>query len=389
MRRLQFVQVTVCLVLFACLFVAPDVPAQDESPEAVAFVDAHLHFCNQLERSGPGPGGAPGRRGPRFGRRPPRGGGFEAFEDSDFITCADNMIALMDEHGVEKAVVMPQPRLAGQKGYYDYTQMLPALRKYPNRLYLGAGGGILNSLIHSTDAARVTERLRARFRKEAQRMVKDGAKGFCELAALHVSLNAQHVYEEVAPDHPLFLLLADIAAEHGMPIDIHMEAVVEDTPCPANLRRISTHNPATLKANIPAFERLLAHNRKANIIWQHMGWDNVGQMTIELLRRMLAAHPNLYLGFKIEERPWQVGTREPMPNRMVGANMKLKPDWIAFLTDCADRLLVSSDQFVGIPGRTKRPPQYFELTWNAVKELPADVLRKVGSGNAVRLYHLE
>ena len=30
------------------------------------------------------------------------------------------------------------------------------------------------------------------------------------------------------PDHPLYLLLADIAAQHGVPIDLHMEAVPAD-----------------------------------------------------------------------------------------------------------------------------------------------------------------
>jgi len=30
------------------------------------------------------------------------------------------MIILMDGYGVEKAVVMPQPRISGQAGYYGY-----------------------------------------------------------------------------------------------------------------------------------------------------------------------------------------------------------------------------------------------------------------------------
>jgi predicted TIM-barrel fold metal-dependent hydrolase len=173
-----------------------------------------------------------------------------------------------------------------------------------------------------------------------------------------------------------------------MPIDIHMEAIVTDTPTPANLRRISTHNPSTLKANIPAWERLLKHNRDAKIVWQHIGWDNVGQMTIELLSSMLENHPNLYLGFKIEERPFQVGTREEMPNRMVDRKMNLKKEWLQFFKKYPDRLLVASDQFVGIPGRTVTPPQYLEFTYEPIKQLPADVLRKVGRDNAVRLYGL-
>ncbi len=29
------------------------------------------------------------------------------------------------------------------------------------------------------------------------------------------------------PDHPLFLVLAEVAAKYGIPIDLHMEAVPE------------------------------------------------------------------------------------------------------------------------------------------------------------------
>jgi predicted TIM-barrel fold metal-dependent hydrolase len=299
------------------------------------------------------------------------------------------MIALMDQYGLQKAVVMPQPRLSGQPGFYDYTKILPAIQKYPNRLFLGGGGGILNSMIHETDPAQVTDDIRDKFQEQALLVINDGARVFGELAALHVSLTPQHVYEEAPPDHPLFLLLADIAAEHNMPIDIHMEAIVTDTLLPENLRKISAKNPAILTANIPAFERLLQHNRQAKIVWQHIGWDNVGQMSISLLRRMLAEHPNLYLGFKIEERPYQVGTREPMPNRIVDKHMQITPEWEQFFIDFADRLLVASDQFVGIPGRTVRPPQYIEKTWTAIQQLPADVINKIGRDNAIKLYHLE
>jgi predicted TIM-barrel fold metal-dependent hydrolase len=330
------------------------------------FIDVHLHFSNQVT-----------------------GGPANAFRDSDYVTCADNMIALMDKYGLQKAVVMPQPRIFGQPGFYDYTKILPAIRKYPDRLVLGGGGGTLNSMIQDTDPAQVTEEIRDRFRAEAMDIVNAGARAFGEFAALHVSLNPNHVYEEVAPDHPLFLLLADIAAEHGLPIDIHMEAVVTDTPCLENLRRISTKNPDILTANIPAFERLLQHNRQAIIVWQHIGWDNVGQMTIPLLQRMLDDHPNLYLGFKIEERPYQVGTREPMPNRMIDGRKTLKPEWKQFFMDYPDRFLVACDQFVGIPGKTVRPPQYIEETWTAIRQLPDEVIIRIGRENAAKLYHLE
>ena len=78
-----------------------------------------------------------------------------------------------------------------------------------------------------------------------------------------------------------------------------------------------------------------------------------------------------------------------MPNRIVDENMRIKEDWRRFFEEFPDRILVSSDQFVGIPGRTKRAPSYFKETWPAVKQLPADVLYKVGRNNAAKLYHLD
>ena len=382
-RRLSAQLVVLFSVLLLALFLAGAGDTSDAKTGKGSYIDVHMHVSNQVVKPG-------GESGSKRGRRGRRGGGFSMeFRDEEYTTCADNMVALMDRYGLERAVIMPQPRISGQPGFYDYRKLLPAVKKYPERLILGGGGGNLNSMIHATDPAVVTDKVRDAFRKEALKVVGDGAKVFGEFAALHVSLTPHHVFEEAAPDHPLFLLLADIAAEHGLPVDIHMEAVVKDTPIPENLKRISTNNPSVLKANIPALERLLAHNRKATIVWQHIGWDNVGQMTISLLQRMLNDHPNLYLGFKVEERPFQVGTRTPMPNRMIDGKMKLKAEWLAFFKANPDRLLLACDQFVGIPGRTADPPQYMEETMSVIEQLPADVRIKVARENAVRLYHLK
>lgn len=92
------------------------------------FIDVHLHFSNQVKDRSAG-----------------------MFQDDDYVACADNMIKMMDRYGLQKAVVMPQPRISGQPGFYDYTKILPAIRKYPDRLVLGGGGGNLNSMIHGTD----------------------------------------------------------------------------------------------------------------------------------------------------------------------------------------------------------------------------------------------
>jgi hypothetical protein len=55
-----------------------------------------------------------------------------------------------------------------------------------------------------TGAKAVTTGERDEFRREALKMVKAGAKAFAEMAALHVSLQPRHVFEQTSPDHPLF-----------------------------------------------------------------------------------------------------------------------------------------------------------------------------------------
>ena len=107
------------------------------------------------------------------------------------------------------------------------------------------------------------------------------------------------------------------------------------------------------------------------------------------MKRMLEKHPNLYLGFKVEERPYQVGTREPMPNRMIDENGKIRSEWLEFFEEFPDRMLLGCDQFVGIPGKTVRAPQYVEHTLSTIEQLPVGVRKKVARDNAIRLYHLD
>src|SRR5260370_38218503 len=79
-----------------------------------------------------------------------------------------------------------------------------------------------------------------------------------------------------------------------MPIELHMEAITRDMPFP-NAELAGPPNPANLKENISAFERLLDHNPQARIVWIHAGWDFTGERTVPLTRRLLEKHPNLYM----------------------------------------------------------------------------------------------
>jgi predicted TIM-barrel fold metal-dependent hydrolase len=222
----------------------------------------------------------------------------------------------------------------------------------------------------------ITPELRRRFETRAAEILSAGAVGFGEMTALHLSFFPGHPFEVAPPDHPLFFLLADIAAQGNVPIDLHMEAAVQDTPLPG--RFMSPPNPSALRENISAFDRLLSHNRGARIVWQHVGWDNTGHMTVPLLRRLLEAHTNLYMSLKINRRS--------LPqNRPLDIDGKVPQEWLDLLGSFPDRFVVGADQFFGTP---RFSLVNLEAHRSFLSQLPPDLARKVGYENAVRLYRL-
>ncbi len=134
-----------------------------------------------------------------------------------------------------------------------------------------------------------------------------------------------------------------------------MEAVPQDMPLPAGLK--SPPNAPRLHANIAAFERLLSHNPRAKIIWAHLGSDNTGYRTVELDRRLLLAHPNLYMEIKTD--PQSHGLNYPL-----AADGKLKPEWLQLFTDFPDRFVIGSDQHYPEPKGQARRWQEVILLFN-------------------------
>jgi predicted TIM-barrel fold metal-dependent hydrolase len=273
-----------------------------------------------------------------------------------------------------KIVLMPQPFTFEDRERYDAEVLLPAIKGHTDKLAVLGGGGTLNPMIQqSARSGDAGAEIQRKFKEQAEELLRLGAVGFGELTAEHFP--SKTPYQSVAPDHPLFLLLADIAAEHGVPIDLHMEAVPQAMPLPAPLE--SPPNPPRLRANIAAFERLLAHNPRARIIWAHAGADNTGYRTPELCRRLLAAHPNLYMDVKID--PLKPGKNPLLAN---GASGAIKPEWLALFEDFPDRFVVGTDQsYPEPPG-----PQRWEAMVLLLNQLPAGLRGKIGVENAARLY---
>lgn len=336
----------------------PLLGSERRSPSELLYVDTHNHLVG------------------------PRRGGPSSPMDSDAPARA--ALAAMDSAGVKLNLVMPMPQGAEQAHHLYLNDILPVVKRYPGRFAVLGGGDTLNVLIQqAVKAGRVTEALRKEFDATAATLVSKGIVGFGEMAAEHFSMRADHPYVSAPPDHPLFLRLAELAATYDLPVDIHMDAIPEEMPLPPRLQ--SPPNPSTLKANMPGFERLLAHNRRARIVWAHLGWDNTGRRTVELTRWLLAAHPNLSLSVRVASGMQARGV-DASTFPLDGAG-RLKPDWLALFREFPDRFVMGSDEIV--QGGDRHPSAgSIRATADLLRQLPPDLQRAIGYENAYRLYKL-
>ena len=310
---------------------------------------------------------------------------FQTVGSRDLEGARKTALENMERMNIATTFLMPPPQSApNMKSFYDIEDILFAVKASPGR-FAALGGSTLNIMIHTTPPANVDETVKARFRARAQEIVRLGAIGFGEMAIMHVSIPAmgpQHAYENVPADHPLFLLLADIAAENDLPIDLHFDLVPEDMPLPDGLRP-NPLNPPRLDANMPAFKRLLAHNPKTRIIWVHVGFEPLQTREPDLVRQMLRAHPNLYMSFRLARGG-------PKPAAALAQNGRIKPAWVKLVEDFPDRFMLGSDSFYARDGIARGSS---EDGWNnlrnLVTQLPQGVASKVASENAIRLYRLK
>lgn len=342
---------------------ALDIAALDAAPiSAVPIIDVHTHMRPTA-----------GRQGAVLSHV----GGQEDFEDS-----VKNALSQMRRYNAAALIVMPPPNPEGrgfEVGAYAWT-----FADHPG-LIAGGGGGTLNAMIErSVRTHQMGPQVAAPFRQMAERLSHSGIAVLGEFAAEHFSLFAGHPYEENPPDHPLFMMLADVAAQNDLPIDLHMEAIPKDMNMPGGFHATQSANPETVKGNIAAFERLLAHNPKARIVWAHAGWDNTGYWTVDLSRRLLAAHPNLYMSIKLNRDALE-------RNRPMDASRHVKPEWIALLREFPDRFVIGSDAFFNAETNLKKSEGDGSLAdaREFVDALPEDLRRPIAYANAVRIYRLD
>ena len=305
----------------------------------------------------------------------------------------DAAIEAMDTNHIAKMVLMPQPMIGiVRKGRklppVPVERWIDAARRYPDRFEVMGGGGSLNAMIHEDSPdGHVSEALERRFAQRAEAILNMGAIGFGELALTHLSMVPGQEYMSVPADHPLLLMLSDIAAEHDVVIDIHFDPIAADIPLPGY---VNGENPPTLKRNLDAFERFLDHNRRTKISWAHVGSDRLSFWTASFTRDMLGRHPNLYMSLRMFAS--RSGLNHPLTDDGI------TEDWMATFRQFPDRFFIGGDQFfLSSALRRKDGPsvKFARLSQDTrdrvnrfLSYLPAEIARKFAFENAVRVYKI-
>lgn len=314
---------------------------------------------------------------------------------SNTDAAAQALIAEMDRLKIDMTLLMPLPAGAWPevRRQFDFESILPVMQRYPDRVRILAGPGILGPLyIAGASGAPSAEALQA-FRAKAEQIASlPFISGFGEMPVVHLALptmGENHPYEAVAPDHPMLLALSDVAAAHKLPIDVHVDLVTEDRSLPPYLNQPSAWdpNPPLLMRNLDGLERLLRHNRNTKIVWAHVGGEPLFSRTVEVCRDLLKRHPNLYMSFRVQ-------SPAPAAARFEAAALtpsgRLKPAWAALIKEFPDRFLVGSDTFYTDQEKARGGNEAGRLNLHRLlTQLPPEVARKVARENVYRIYRMD
>ena len=332
---------------------SPSIRAPTNSAKTIEWIDTHIHL----------------RRG-----------------TGTLNGAVQHAIKFMDEYNIQTAIVMPPPfpKAGRSRNRYDVKELSKLAKKYPGRLLYLGGGHLINGIIESTPAEQVTKQIKEDFNRRANSILDSGARGFGEMGMMHLSHIQVHPTYWVRPDHPLFLMLADIAGSRNAVIDIHMDVVEKRSLTPSNLQ---ARNPSYMEANLELFERFVAHNRKARIILAHAGWDVTGQWSAGLSRRLLKDHANLFMSFKISPKGGQ-NKNKLLPG---GPSKPVSGEWLAVMKAYPDRFVFGSDSFFAeIGARGKAPGGMTKFNGSHIAEfsekLPRDIANQIGRENAISIY---
>ncbi len=208
------------------------------------------------------------------------------------------------------------------------------------------------------------DRFAAEHIRQLLRLYPDFWCGIGEIMSRHDDLTALTYGEAPHVNGPAFLDVFDLAAEEELPVLVHHNITAQSE------ERILYRNE---------LEEALAHNRKCNIIWAHIGISRrvEVQNLIKIASELLDDHPNLYVD--ISWLVYDYYFQDRFPDQYIdGNNMS---DWVALVNKYQDRVLIGTDKVGHWATYPDEVVKYYELLdW-----LEEDVVAKICRKNVLKL----
>jgi len=274
--------------------------------------------------------------------------------DTDF----NAIIASMDAADVSHIGIMP-------RGGAEESDVIDFYLNYPERVLPFYGGSDIQTVLMEGATKRVTPNMRffqdcreawwAEWLDEIMAHLESGMraapyKGIGEIRLRHYGNGPtipekEHDYDFPA-DSDFMRRLIDLAARLDLPVAIHLEAEAEG-------EHIAFLGKPAARSTVPAFERLLEHNRGARVIWSHLG-----RAAPEVIDGMLAVHPNLYTDISdVQPRAHnacgcsteslEVFAEYTLKHSIVDEDGRLKNEWKPIFERYPDRIMLGTDSMSG------------------------------------------
>lgn len=282
---------------------------------------------------------------------------------------AEQLIELMDKAGVSRMVLMARYMKSKRSmGYASDELALEYSKKYPGRFipFIAGQRGALQDQRRWLEPDYIAEG----FLKEIESKLKSGNfYGIGELIIRHYPYDrgdGQGGGENDIPvDTPLMRHLADLAGRYRVPLLIHAEGEPEV---------------------VSGMDSLLNYNPKARVIWAH----NCGRSSAEVIRKMLARHPNLYcdLGGMLNAPFAGYGRYWPKKTQWIflieDGSGHLYPEIKALYEDFSTRFLLGTDcaHTPALKNYIKRIKRFRAL----LSELSPETARRLAFQNAEELF---
>ena len=299
--------------------------------------------------------------------------------ERDFEAGVQEALTKMPQHHVTLAFLIPTPQLGSNANKYDHDDLRQVA--HSDRFRIAGGSGVLGEYLYTGHAGMtVSKQDKDAFRALAESIVNKGIVAFGEIGLYHFgNPQAGNVFGGVPLDHPLLDVLGDVAARSGVPIDVHFEVVSQSIDLPRHLQ--GAGNPDHLETNLPQFEGFLSRNRKAKIVWAHVGYEALPFRTPKLCRTLLRRHDNLFMSIRLTRGS------DTKPSAAMDGNGNLKEHWRQLFADFPDRFVFGSESMYG-SAQSSRFEDEFVLYQKLLAQLPPSVARKIASSNARAIYPL-